>query len=789
MPRYAWRFICVAAYLSSVGGAAAQTATEPPPTVYNGRAGATAVTVPRLDAVIRVDGSLDEAAWHAAALLTGFSQYLPVDRLAAADSTEVYVFYTATAIYFGIRAFEPHGAVQATLAERDRVQGDDHIDIILDTFNDGRRALLFSVNALGVQADGIVTDGTESRGSSDVRSLDFSPDFVFESYGRITTDGYEVEVRIPFRSLRFPSDGVQTWGLNIVRRVQHSGHAQSWTPVERNRPSFLAQSGTLEGLTGFDRGLVLDVNPVITARRAGRRQSDGRWRQDATDPEFGMNVRWGVTSNLTTNATLNPDFSHVESDVGQVVYDPRQAVFFAEKRPFFLDASEHYDAPNRLIYTRRIGQPIGAVKLSGRAAGTSIGLLAALDDRAYSDDGATHPVVNVVRVRRDVAAHSTLGLVYTDRVVGTDWNRVAAADARIVFGGAYTLSAQVGSSFTEIGGTSAHLRPIFDASLVRSTRESGFSASLRGTHPEFRADAGFINRTGIVHARLGPRRNWYPGGRVESLQLGTFLDGTWSYDRFRAGREPNDLKWHVSANSTWRGGWRVTGFTFIESFLYPAELYHDYFIERRDPTGAVLDTVPYTGTHRLPNLGGLVSVALPQFARFAADIQLIGGRDDNFEEWSSAWVLFTTANLDWRPNDRIRVNGRYLEQRFHRYSDGSLVKLQWIPRMKLEYQVSRPVFVRFIGEYNAAKRDALRDDSRTNDPILLRQPDGSFTPATAQQRSRLRADALFAYQPTPGTVIFAGYGGTLAGEQFFEPRALRRAEEGVFVKVSYLWRL
>jgi hypothetical protein len=764
-------------------------AAETIPRVYHARDGAHAVSVPRLDAGVRVDGTLDEPAWQQAALLTGFSQYLPVDRVAAADSTEVYVFYTAHAIYFGIRAFEPHGAVHATLADRDRIGGDDHVDIMLDTFNDRRRALLFSVNPLGVQADGMVTDGGESRTSSDVRAIDFSPDFVFESKGRLTPWGYEVEVRIPFKSVRFQPDKVQTWGLNVVRRVQHSGHAQSWMPVERNRPSFLGQAGTLEGLTDFQRGLVLDVNPVMTARRDGVRLADGSWQQNGAEPELGMNLRWGLTSNLTANAAFNPDFSQVESDVGQVVYDPRQAVFFPEKRPFFLEANEHYDAPNRLVYTRRIVQPVGAAKLSGKVAGTSIGVLSAVDDAAYSPDGTSNAIVNVVRVKRDIAAQSTAGFVYTDRIVGGDWNRVAAVDTRIVFGGAYTFAAQVGTSFTHEEGATLSFRPLFDAALVRSTREWGITTSLRGTHPEFRADAGFLNRIGTVNARIAPRRNWFPGGAVESFQLGTSLDGTWGYDRFRAGLEPNDMKWHVTASSTLRGGWRVHGMTFVESFLYPAELYAHYFIERRDVGGAVLDTVPYVGTHRLPNFGGFLTLATPQFTRFAADVQLVGGRDDNFEEWSSAWVLFTTVNLDWRPTDKVRVNARYLEQRYHRYSDNSLVKLQWIPRTKLEYQVSRPVFLRLVGEYNALKRDALRDDSRTNDPILIRRADGSFAPALAQERSRLRADALFAYQPTPGTVIFAGYGGTLTGDEFFEARALSRANDGIFVKVSYLWRM
>jgi hypothetical protein len=753
--------------------------------VYHGRAGETNVAVPRVDAPIVIDGDLRDAAWREAAVLTGFSQYQPIDGVAAADSTEVLVLYAADAIYFGIRAFEPHGPVNSTLADRDRIGGDDHVHIMLDTFNDRRRALLFGVNALGVQADGIVTD------AADGRSIDLSPDFVFESKGRIVEGGYEVEIRIPFKSLRYGPGDEQRWGINVLRRVQHSGEQHTWTRVAKAAPSFLAQSGTLAGLTDLRRGLVLDVNPTATARRDGARLPTGAWQPGETDPEFGLNLRWGVTTNLTANATFNPDFSQVESDVGQVVYDPRQALFFPEKRPFFLEGNENFTSPNGLIYTRRIVQPVAAAKLSGKVAGTNIGVLSAVDDALYSRHDS-NPLTNIVRVRRDVGAQSTLGLLYTDRVDGGDWNRVAAADARLVFGGAYTLTTQLAGSFTHANGADSFWRPLFDAQFVRSGRAWGFTTLLRGTHPEFRPDAGFISRIGTVAARVTPRRSFYPeSGPFQVVNVTTMLDGLWTYDRFRAGTEPNDMKWHVAANTTLRGGWSVNLRGFLESFMYPAELYTNYYIERRDALGAVLDTVPYSGagTERLPNLGVILGFGTPEFQHFAASGQVIYAKDDNFEEWASAWVWIADLNADWRPTERVRVNARYLEQRYMRYDDRSLVKLQWVPRAKLEYQVSRPVFLRLVGEYNGYRRDALRDDSRTNDPILIRGPDGVLRPALAIERGTVRADALFSYQPTPGTVIFAGYGGTLHGDEFLEPRALRRTNAGFFVKLSYLFRM
>src|SRR5262249_7536164 len=163
---------------------------------------------------------------------------------------------------------------------------------------------------------------------------------------------------------------------NIVREVQHSGFEDSWVPARRANASFLAQSGTLDGLTGFDRGLVLDLNPFVTQKSNGAPVA-GQWNYATARPQFGGNLRWGMTSKLRLKGTVRPDFAEVESDAGQAVIDPRQALFFPEKRPFFLDGLEQFTTPHSLIYTRRITKPEEALKLTGKVAGTSIGFLSA----------------------------------------------------------------------------------------------------------------------------------------------------------------------------------------------------------------------------------------------------------------------------------------------------------------------------------------------------------------------------------------------------------------------------
>src|SRR5205809_2413815 len=398
--------------------------------VYDGHLRQLDVHVPRLEATVRIDGVLDEEVWRHAAVLKGFSQYRPVDSRPAEDSTDVLAFYASEARYSGIRAYEAHGnVVRATLADRDNIGADDNIQILLDTFLDRRRALLFAVNPLGAQQDGVRSEGIAGAaggGNAGFRFdgvVDLNPDYVYESRGHVTSYGFEVEVRIPFKSLRYQSGETQDWGIQIIRTTQHTGYEDTWTPVVRASASFLIQSGSLKALTGLRRGLVMDVSPEFTARVDGAAVTATDYHYQPVDPQLGVNVRWGVTQNLSAAGTINPDFSQVEADVGQVTVNQRFALFYPEKRPFFLEGLEQFDTPNRLIYTRQIVQPVAGAKLTGKLGSTAVAYLGAVDDRGQSASG-NNPVFNLLRLRRDLGTASTAGLVYTDRIEGDDYNRV-----------------------------------------------------------------------------------------------------------------------------------------------------------------------------------------------------------------------------------------------------------------------------------------------------------------------------------------------------------------------------
>src|SRR5712671_717867 len=756
---------------------------------YIGRENQLNVPIPRIAADVTVDGNLDEPVWQQAALLTGFSEFSPHDGIAAADSTHVLVWYSPTAMYFGIRAYEPHGAVHATLADRDKIASDDNVQILLGTFHDHRQAYVFGVNPLGVQMDGTIVEQGQVLTGGWTPTLagrvapDLSQDFVFSSKGRLTDYGYEIEIRIPLKSLKYQSADVQTWDLNIVREVQHSGAEDTWVPAKRANTSFLGQSGTIDGLNGLSRGLVLDMNPSVTEKVSGGPGPNG-WGYDRGSPQLGGRVQWGITNTLTLNATANPDFAEVESDAGQFIIDPRQALFFPEKRPFFLEGLDAFNTPHDLFYTRRIVQPDAALKLTGKVASTSIGLLSAADDRSLSPSGRDRAVYNIFRAQRDIGGQSRLGVAYTDRILGGNYNRVADVDGRVVFGEVYSTSFQAAGSFDKTGGVVRNA-PLWEGIFARNGKRFGLRYVMTGISEDFRAGSGFISRRGIVHAGVDHHATWFGerGAKLETLTGDILLDDQWQYSHFMRRGDAQDKKLHFSSSAGLRGGWNVGLGFYLETFGFDRGLYSNYQI--LSPLG---DTLPFVGKPRITNHDYVFTLVTPQWQIFSANMLYVGGQDENFFEWAQANIDLVQLGLSVRPSDRARIDGTLAYQDYWRRSDHTLVGRNVIPRVKLEYQLTRAIFMRLVGEYDLGETDDLRDETRTNYPLLI----GGQLASASRVRS-LHGDYLFSYQPTPGTVLFLGYGSQADGlpdeTQRFNWQPLRRTSDYFFVKYSYLLRM
>ncbi len=760
-----------------------QSAGDPQP-VYDGRLRQIEVHAPRIEnATVRLDGVLDEPVWRQAALLKGFTQYRPVDSRPAADSTEVLAFYAPDAMYFGIRAYEAHGnVVRATLADRDNIGTDDNVQILLDTFNDRRRALLFAVNPLGVQQDGVRSEGLAgAAGGANAGFrfdgvVDLNPDYVYQSQGHVTPWGYEVEVRIPFKSLRYQSGATQDWGIQFIRVTQHTGYEDTWTPVVRASASFLIQSGTLKSLTGLRHGLVMDVTPEFTSRLDGAPAPPSSYQYEKIHPELGVNVRWGVTQNLSAAGTVNPDFSQVEADVGQVTVNQRFALFFPEKRPFFLEGLEQFDTPNALIYTRRITAPVAGAKLTGKVGGTAVAYIGAVDDNNQTP--RHYPVFNVLRLRRDVGASSTVGLVYTDRIFGSDWNRVVGADARVIWKKIWFSTAQIVGSWTkDIGERSGAL---WDVTLYDLTGYSyGNHAELVGISPHFAALSGFVNRVNIVQGRLANRFTWYgkPGALLENTTTFILISPTWRYrDFFNLGSTLEG-----SINEQWfftlRGGWVLTAVWSNDHQVFDPPDYSGYQV---DSAGVLR---PFSIPHGLYNLwSGVAAVATPERA-VKVNVSLGRASGPIFAEAAEGRALNLFLAATWKPTQALRFDAQWPHQVITRAGDGSWFSTADIPRLKIEYQLARSIFFRYVGQYTSQKIDALHDP-RSGDTLVI-----NGTKQVRRTNTDFRNDFLFSYRPTPGTVLFFGYGASLTEPDPFSFRHLARTGDGFFLKASYLFRL
>jgi hypothetical protein len=750
---------------------------------YRGDRGELEVRVPRIEeAAIRVDGRLVEPAWDRGAVLTGFTQSDPVEGIAASQETEVRVMYGPDAIYFGVTARdEEAGLIRGTLTQRDEgVTDDDWIRILLDTFDDRSQAYAFYVNPRGVQADGLWLVG-KSDGFGD--PVDFNPDFLWESAAEVTPEGWVAEIRIPYASLRFREAVRQRWALNVGREIHRTGYRSDWAPLTANVANPLELSGVLVGMEGLEPRRLVELNPVATGRRTGERAESGEFVREDFSPSLGLNARYGITRNLVLDATLNPDFSQVEADADQVAINERFALFFPEKRPFFLEGTEVFSTPQQLVYTRAIVDPVAGAKLTGKLGAFNVGYLGAVDESPVTfDEGSDEALFNLLRLRRDVGSGSTVGALYTDRTLldGSAYNRVAALDARLVIGGRYFLTTQAGGSWTrdEDGGDPA-FGPIVEARLERSGRHINWEAGIEDVHPDFRARSGFIRRTGDarVSAEAGYTFIRPAGSFLEDFGPELELEAFYDHDDLWGGRGYHEARAQLGLDVSLRG---PNGFVLQASTGYfafdPAD-YAGYQVGDAGAPGPFPTPDALSGLRRLSGFGR--ARPLPWLAfRFRGGY----GEVPIFAEAARGVELSLSPSAELRFAGGLSADASFSFSRILRHRDDSRFSLAQIPRLKVQYQFTRALFARGILQYNLQERDTLRDAAGA--PLLV---DGVVS--QPMEGGEMRYDFLLSYEPSPGTILYAGWTRQLDGPETYRYGQLTPVAEGLFVKVSYLFRL
>ena len=479
-----------------------------------------------------IDGRLDDSAWVNAAHITDFVQLQPLDGAPATEATDVYLAYDSTTLYLGFRAhYADPSMMRANRSDRDRAFRDDTFTVYFDTFLDQQRAYAFTVNGYGVQGDSIVSSrggggfGGGRRGSpSGLPRGDESWDVLFATGGQIVEDGFEAEMAIPFKSLRYPQkdgDTPHRWGFQIARRIGGKGETVVWAPVSRSVAGFLPQMSVLEGMTGLSTSRNIEILPTFTAIQFGSLDpATGDFVTADPSPEGGVNFKYGVTSNLTADFALNPDFSQIESDRPQIEVNQRFALFFPELRPFFLEGAEIFDIPGPItpVHTRTIVDPFYGAKLTGKVGRTTVGVIYANDEAPGNLDDSSDPAFDqsaqtfVGRVRYDLYAESHIGAIMTDREFLNSHSRLVGLDSNFRLGDTHSVAVRaMGTQNRDLDGleTSGHY---FEAVLRKQGRNLTYRLLSFVLSPDFQTDVGFVRRTDQRRTNGRVVYRWWPEG-------------------------------------------------------------------------------------------------------------------------------------------------------------------------------------------------------------------------------------------------------------------------------------
>ena len=471
----------------------------------------------------RIDGLLDDEVWRTSAMITELVQQAPLDGAPATEQSEIYLAYDRDYLYFGFYLhYSDLNLMRANRVDRDRASMDDLITVYFDTFMDQQRVYDFDVNAYNVQGDGIINSGGhQHRGA--IPYADRSWDALFDTGAQIVHDGYIAEMAIPFKSLRYPqlpSGEAHRWGFQIVREVKGRDQENDvWAPMSRNVQSFMAQMGVLEGMTDLSTSRNIEILPTFTAIKYGALDSNtGRFIDQGTTPEAGVNVKYGITSNLTVDFTYNPDFSQIESDRPQIEVNQRYPLFFDELRPFFLEGADIFDfqSPVTLVNTRTIVDPRYGGKLTGKVGRMTVGLLVADDEAPGRRDDEGDPAfgetaqVLIGRARYELYSESHIGTLVTDREFLDGHSRLGSVDAQFRLTPTSRLNfVATQSQHRDEAGVErdGHMWGLL---YRRDGRNLSAETFVGQVNPDFRTDVGYIRRVDEQMAQQMISYQWYP---------------------------------------------------------------------------------------------------------------------------------------------------------------------------------------------------------------------------------------------------------------------------------------
>ena len=690
-----------------------------------------------------IDGLLDDAVWNDAVLVNQFVQTSPLDGAPATEDTEVWIAYDRSNLYFGFYAhYTDTSLIRANRVDRDRAGRDDWIAVMFDTFLDQQRAYRFSVNGYGVQGDAIINAGRGNRGPPGGGG-DSSWDALFYSGGRLVEDGWTAEMSIPLKSLRYPGrgDGEHRWGFQITRTIQSKDETVVWSPVSRDIAGFLSEMGVLDGVTGLSTSRNLEILPTFTGVQVGElNEETGGFVNDDLSPDLGLNVKYGVTSDLTADFTVNPDFSQIESDRPQIAVNQRFPLFFPELRPFFLEGREIFDTAGsvNLVHTRTIVDPRFGGKLTGKAGDVTLGVLVANDEAPGKRDDATDPGFEqnaqffMGRARYDLYSESYVGAIFTDREFLDSYSRVAGVDGRLRLGATHGVQFAAVTSANRDEAGIEKTGPMFDVNFGRNSRNLNYRVSYNSIDPDFATQTGFVRRVDTRRLNTNVSYSWWPEGTI--INWGPNFSYLRNLDH-QGVLQDEDFSGGVNV--------RFTNNIFVRaSTRREMERFND--IEFRKTRYSVNGNV---------NASRWISFNVG--ANWGNQVRFI---DDPFLGRSSSYDFRVT----WLLTSRLRTNlsldtSRFVDVRTN--LEEFDIKI-W--RTFTTYQFTERLFVRNINEYNTFDRT-------------------------------VGFNLLVTYRVNAGTVFFIGYDDRLEegfriDEERFTTSDLERTRRAFFTKFQYLFR-
>jgi len=714
------------------------------------------VSIKKSTGTIDIDGRLDDPGWKTKAWVAGFVERSPGENVQPMADTKVNITYDEDNLYIAFLCKDNPHDIRATMCQRDRFSGDDAVAVLLDTYGDANWAYEFYVNPYGIQKDMLWTS---------IAGEDYGYDLIWESAAKITDSGYQVEIAVPFASIRFPNSDVQNWKIDFYRNhPRESFHQYSWAAYDRNEQCWPCQWGTMDGISDVSPGQGMEILPSLVANQAGQVEYDKAglpFENSKIDGELSLGGKYSLNSDITLEATYNPDFSQVETDAAQIDVNSTIALFYPERRPFFQEGTDIFRTLFNSFYTRTVNDPQFASKLTGRFDGFRFGLLSAVDENSQYiipfDEFSSQPLnvgksyVNVLRGIKSIGDFSHVGFAANDRRFDAGgFNTILGVDGNIRLTRNYSIDGQYLVTFNEeIDDTTLSIgeyrnynlytfnkdrnTAAFDGEkftgyafitrLKRNSRHYNFMLDYNQVDHTYRTQIGYDPWVNYRNGSMWNGYNFYPENSIfNRITTSLWVDGRWQFN--------GDLKWyHINAS--------------LEGQLNLAQIYYNLSYSRSEEV--------WFGQ----NFGNLWNANFNLNIRPINQLGLYGGIDwgivPAFNQMIKGNELRLSASVNLKPIDRLIIEPDYNLAISNDVETNERLYINYVSRNRIQLQVTRALSLRLILQYAYRETWYKYDDFETGETVRYDQTTQHFD-----------LFPLITYKLNPFTIFYIGATGSFA---------------------------